>query len=152
MKAILPPSGLRKMVSLQLELVQGHGNESKIGAESLDPQHPKNPQNLLTAAFNPDGFSVVGAAGSFGRGVLSAGDRLREMIVPESLANLAGGWSGSATRGKQRLSKQQLSVHTRLQEELDDIIASSCPLCDSLVNDLEKDYVQLPSDVESWRL
>ena len=150
MKAVLPPTGLRKMVSLQLELLQGQSDALKDGLDPKGPSNSKNAQKLLSAAFTPEG--LVGAAGSFGRGVLSAGDRLREMIVPESLANLAGGWSGSAARDKRHFSKKQLSVQSRLQEELDEIIASSCPLCDSLVNDLEKEYARLPTDIESWKL
>jgi len=150
MKAILPSTGLRKMVSLQMELLQGQSEDLKAGIEAKGHVSSKANQKLLSTAFTPEG--IVGAAGSFGRGVLSAGDKLREMIVPESLANLAGGWSGSNARDKQRLSKSQLSTQKRLQEELDEIIASSCPLCDGLVNDLEKEYVQLAGDVASWRL
>jgi len=150
MKSLLPPSGLRKTLTLQMQLLPGNSfTEYKNGSENSDA---KNAQNLLSAAFNQDGFSVVGAAGSFGRGVLSAGDRLREMIVPESLANLAGGWSSTTNREKEHLPKKELMRQKRLQEELDEIIAGSCPLCDSLASNVEKEYISLSSDIDSWRL
>jgi len=153
MKSLLNASGLRRMVALQMKLMHGTSTEKmRLATDSMQNLSSKNSQKLLSAAHSQEGFSVVGAAGSFGRGVLSAGDRLREMIVPESLANLATGWSNTSARNKERLSKKELAQHTRLQEELDDIIAASCPLCDSLVNNLEKEYVTLPSDLESWRL
>jgi vacuolar protein sorting-associated protein 18 len=150
MKSQLQSSGLRKMLALQMQLLKEDSSE-ETGIVPTSAQN-LNTKKLLTAAFNQEGFSVVGAAGSIGRGVLNAGDRLREMIIPESLANLAGGWSNSSARDKTRLSKKEILLHSQLQEELDEIIAASCPLCDSLVNNLEKEYINSPGDAEGWRL
>jgi hypothetical protein len=150
MKCHLPSSTLRRLLSLQGQLQESGPGISTVTAESQNGIGFKAPRNLLAAAFNPEGLSVVNAAGSFGRGVLSAGDRLREMIVPESLASLmAGVWTNTETRS---LSKQELSLQRRLQDDLDEILAGSCPLCDNTVSNLERVYVQSAEENPTWRL
>lgn len=139
------------MVTLQNELVK-----QGLPARTSTPEPGEGglnvvPRNLLSANFVPGGKSVVHAAGSFGRGFLTAGDKLRDMIVPESLASVLGGWGGSAaSNGKDEAVVRDTRYRTQLRGELDELLTASCPLCDSMVRGLDKAFVNEGDHGGSW--
>ena len=94
------------------------------------------------------------AAGSLGRNVLNAGDRLRDLIVPDALATIVSapvGWipgigkkSGADKDGSNKIEK--------LRAELEDVLASNCPLCESVVAGLDKPFVKEGELDTTWAL
>jgi len=147
------PHVLRKMVSLQTELVKQNPVERPNTPESSIGGINAIPRNLLSANFVPGGKTVVNAAGSFGRGVLTAGDRLRDLIVPESLASVVGGWSNAVgNNARDRPLNRDARHKAQLRDELDELLTASCPLCDSMVRGLDKPFVEEVERDDSWSI
>ena len=97
-----------------------------------------------------------------GRNILSAGDRLRDLIVPDALANLVtapagwipgiGGGGGGGGGAKRDASEKDAEKVERMRRELEDVLAANCPMCESVVVGLDKPFVQ-PGEVDaSWDL
>ncbi|KZW02563.1 hypothetical protein EXIGLDRAFT_665057 [Exidia glandulosa HHB12029] len=181
-KEYLPPATLRKIVTLQTELVKAAPpppttaaaqaqqqqqvvlNGSRPGTPGTPgQQQQKRERTLLSAAFAlpaaaiaiPNGRTALGAvtaANSLGRNVLSAaGTGLRELIVPESLANAISVW-GSRPAGAAGTGEKALVKTERVREELEALLAAACPLCESVVAGLDKPFV-LPEEVDaSWQI
>lgn len=122
---------------------------------------PVTQRTLLSANFgnlaNPliDGAR---AAGSLGRNVISAGDRLRDMIVPDALASVVSapvGWipgMGMGMGRKHGIDKESEKKLAKLRAELDELLASSCPLCESVVAGLDKPFIKEGELDTSWAL
>lgn len=96
------------------------------------------------------------AANSLGRNLLSAGDRLRDLIVPDALASVVTapvGWiPGIGTGAKRNGSEKDTEKMEKMRKELEDVLAASCPLCEGVVAGLDKPFVQ-PGEVDaSWSL
>ena len=129
---------------------------------------------LLSANFGVgNGTAVAGAGGrggagggganAFGRSVLSAGDRLRDLIVPDALASLVtapAGWipgiglgAGNGGAGAKRdAGEKDAEKAERVRRELEDVLAAACPLCESVVAGLDRPFV-MPGEVDaSWDL
>ena len=60
--------------------------------------------------------------------LLAAGDRLRELIIPDALASAVGA-TGSAKKSDVRSGVKQ-AMGKKEREELDRLIAAVCPLCE----------------------
>lgn len=91
-----------------------------------------------------------------GRSVISAGDRLRDLIIPDALAAVvsAPGWIPGIGGGAQRNgieSDGELKAE-KLRAELDSVLSSSCPLCESVVVGLDKPFVKDGEVDTSWTL
>ena len=88
------------------------------------------------------------------RNIVAAGDRLRDLIVPESLASVVGGVWG--TGGNKQIiggvEGRDVEKVERMREELDELLASSCPLCDSVVAGLDKPFIAEGEADNSWQL
>lgn len=138
------------MLALQTELMRVTSKPPTDRQGSVDGLNGsvRGGRSLLSANFVPNGRTVVNAAGSLGRGMLSAGDKLRDLIVPESLASVVGGWGGDK---KTDLTKDAKRV-AKLREELDDLLASSCPLCESTVLGLDKPFLAQGETDSSWQI
>jgi hypothetical protein len=168
-KEYLPAHALRKIILLQTELVkdsvqnsQGpfdrHNAISGPNSQKL-PQIQAAQRMLLSANFtnitNPliDGTR---AAGSLGRNILSAGDRLRDLIIPDALASVVSapvGWIPGIGGGRKAgTEKDGARKMEKLRAELDDVLASSCPLCESVVAGLDKPFVKEGEVDTSWAL
>jgi len=87
---------------------------------------------------------------------LSAGDKLRDLIVPDALAAAVsapawmpgmGGGRRNGVEGEGRKAKTE-----KLRAELEDVLASSCPLCESVVAGLDKPFVKEGEVDTSWTL
>jgi vacuolar protein sorting-associated protein 18 len=101
------------------------------------------------------------AAGSLGRGVLLAGDRLKDLIVPDALAAMIStpawmpnmpnmGIVGGGIRNDG--NKDGGLKAEKLRAELDNMLASNCPLCESVVVGLDKPFVKDGEVDTSWAL
>lgn len=175
-KEYLPAHALRRILALQTELMKAapqppadristaSGIQNSHGAAA----RPATAQRaLLSSNFTAPLQTGTRAAGSLGRNILSAGDKLRDLIIPESIASVvsAGMWStgfdkvglgmGAAT-GWMGGGKAQNGNHTgrteKARDELEDLLASSCPLCESVVAGLDKGFVREGEDDSSWEI
>ncbi|KAL6310046.1 Pep3/Vps18/deep orange family-domain-containing protein [Sparassis latifolia] len=163
-KEYLPAHALRRILALQTELVkgsqQGPLDRNLITNPSHLPgtptgRHPTSQRTLLSANF---GVTTNGgrAANSLGRNILSAGDRLRDMIIPDALASVVTapvGWIPGIGGGAKRSAGEKDAEKTeRMRKELEEVLAASCPLCESVVAGLDKPFVQEGELDASWAL
>ncbi|KAF7985304.1 hypothetical protein HWV62_6475 [Athelia sp. TMB] len=159
-KDYLPAHALRKILILQTELVKDTVKNAPVEPVVI-PNGKKSAhtreRTLLSANFgnlaNPliDGAR---AAGSLGRGVISAGDRLRDLIIPDALASVVSapvGWIPGMGK-KQGIEIDGGKKMEKLRTELDEVLASSCPLCESVVAGLDKPFVKDGELDTSWAL
>lgn len=113
-------------------------------------------QKLPAAPVAQRALLSAGAAGSLGRNILSAGDRLRDLIIPDALATAVAapvGWIPGIGGGRQAgPEKDGGKKAEKLRAELDDVLASSCPLCESVVAGLDKPFVKEGEIDDSWAL
>jgi len=156
-KEYFPPHILRKIIALQTELVRLSGESPERSAT------PQPQRTLLSAAFAPNALAraavdTAGAVIPSRKTLTAAGDRLRDLIAPAALASTIGMWGGRGEkipRGVQSYPgdpKDSASKLEKLREELDDLLASSCPLCESVVAGLDKPFIA-PGEVDStWEL
>ncbi|KAJ7293441.1 Pep3/Vps18/deep orange family-domain-containing protein [Mycena rebaudengoi] len=159
-KEYLPQHALRRILALQNELVKGAGPHPQLNGTNpptlpAPARQPATQRTLLSANFvvNPlqTGTRVLG------RNLLSAGDRLRDLIVPDALAAVvsAPAWMPGMGGGKKNgIEKEggQKAKTARLRAELEDVLASSCPLCESVVAGLDKPFVKEGEVDTSWAL
>ncbi|XP_006454639.1 hypothetical protein AGABI2DRAFT_176125 [Agaricus bisporus var. bisporus H97] len=175
-KENLPPHSLRKIIALQTELTKEapstpskiHANDG-ISKPSVLPgnvhpsRQPTTQRTLLSANFgNIAGMAVAPLKGSaqaanlLGRSVITAGDKLRDLIVPDALATIITspiwipGMGGG--QGKRGLDKDLGKKVEKLRTELEDILASSCPLCESVIVGLDRPFVREGEADASWVL
>lgn len=141
------------MLALQTELVKG-------AATSLDPstiqlRQPQTQRTLLSSNFNPL-HNGTRAANLLGRNLLSAGDKLRDLIVPDALAAVvsAPAWipgMGGAGR-RSGINQDGGKKAEKLRAELEEVLASSCPLCESVVVGLDRPFVKEGEVDTTWAL
>lgn len=159
-KEYLPTHALRRILNLQTELIKdvqktGSG-EFPVTMSSNDVRQPARQRTLLSANFATPLQNGAKAAGSLGRNILSAGDRLRDLIVPDALASIvtAPGWMpGIGTGGGQKGPNKDAEKHAeKMRAELEDVLASSCPLCESVIAGLDKPFVNDGEVDTTWVL
>lgn len=113
-------------------------------------------RNLLSANFGIPTTVQNGAraANSFGRNILSAGDRLRDLIVPDALASIVtapAGWIPGIGGGGRRAGEKDAGQRAeKLRRELEEVLAGSCPLCESVVAGVDKPFVKEGEEDASW--
>ncbi|PFH54792.1 hypothetical protein AMATHDRAFT_72557 [Amanita thiersii Skay4041] len=144
-KEYLPAHSLRKIVILQDRLVDPSAQNGK----NILPRQPTRQRTLLSA-----NFGGLGAANLLGRSVISAGDRLRDLIVPDALAALvsAPSWMPGISNEQNAMSGIEENKVEKLRAELEDILAGSCPLCENVVANLDKGFVGENEVDSSWNL
>lgn len=133
----------------------GIGNPSLIVSNSPQRQ-PTTQRTLLSANFGNPLQNSARAANLLGRNIISAGDKLRDLIVPDALAavvsaptNWIPGMGGSRRLGIQRDGGKKAE---KLRAELDELLASNCPLCESVVVGLDKPFVNEGEVDTTWAL
>lgn len=138
-------------------------DRSTIANPSLIPAgrhaHSASQRTLLSANFGAQA-SLPGARGAnaFGRSMLSAGDRLRDLIMPDALASLVTapvGWIpgiGLGGGAKRDAGEKDAEKAERMRKELEDVLAANCPMCESVVAGLDKPFVQHGEVDASWDL
>ncbi|KAG5220515.1 vacuolar protein sorting protein [Salix suchowensis] len=152
-KEYLPSHALRRILTLQNELIK----VSQLGGTGAPARQPTTQRTLLSANFATTLVThPLQNANSLGRNILSAGDKLRDLIIPDALASLvsAPGWIPVMGGGGDRRNGQETDEgkKEKLRKELDDLLASSCPLCESVVAGLDKPFVKEGEVDESWAL
>ncbi|KAI0348420.1 hypothetical protein BDW22DRAFT_1366129 [Trametopsis cervina] len=153
-KEYLPSTALRKVVALQTELVKTSGQSTANGGPN---RLPPSQRTLLSANFGVPTPVQNGtrAANLLGRNLLSAGDRLRDLIIPDTLASVVTapvGWlPGIGSSGK-KASENEEKKMVKLRKELEDLLAGSCPLCENVVAGVDKPFVKEGEVDSSWTL
>ena len=170
-KEYLPAHALRRILLLQAELVQASGVNNPI-APPGQPQPIPRQRTLLSAQFgqlangrpnslystalltNPLLLAAPLAPAAIGRNVVAAANQLKDLIIPDALANAIAlpfqPWTGGFALSKKN-EKGEGRTAEKIREELDELLASSCPLCESVVSGLDKLFVG-EDEVDSWQL
>jgi len=142
---------------------KGRGNVTKPSVIISNPsngRHPATQRTLLSANFGPIVNPLQNgakAANVLGRSVISAGDKLRDLIVPDALATLVAapnwlpgiGGNSQPTRDEKNLDHKKMEA---MKAELDDLLSSCCPLCETVIAGLDKPFVSEGEIDISWTL
>jgi vacuolar protein sorting-associated protein 18 len=164
-KEYLPAHSLRRILTLQTELMKG--NPGPITAGKITSpvsgvsqgRQPQSQRTLLSSNFtalaNPL-HNGTRAANVLGRNLLSAGDRLRDLIIPDALAAVVSapaGWiPGIGTGRRSGVEADNGQKVEKLRAELDEVLASSCPLCESVIVGLDRPFVKEGEVDTTWTL
>ncbi|KAJ2932742.1 hypothetical protein H1R20_g4331, partial [Candolleomyces eurysporus] len=160
-KEYLPAHALRRIVALQTQLVKENPPVKRptVSSGDIGRPHPTPQRTLLSTNFGPIVNPLQNgakAANLIGRGVISAGDRLRDLIVPDALAVLVTSptWipGMGASNRTATLDKLGSAKAEKLRAELDDLLTSNCPLCESVVVGLDKPFIKEGEAESSWTL
>ncbi|PBL01206.1 hypothetical protein ARMGADRAFT_1007238 [Armillaria gallica] len=157
-KEYLPPHSLRRMITLQNELVKGAaGNPANVSsAPNPSQNNPRNPQSrtLLSSNFPNPLQNGTRAANLLGRSVLSAGDKLRDLIVPDALAAAVSpsAWIPGMGGRKNEIDTDGGKKVERLRAELDNMLACNCPLCEGVIVGLDRPFVKEGEVDTTWTL
>lgn len=143
---------MRKILALQNELVK----TNQTTGERAPVRQPTHQRTLLSANFGVPTTSQNGtrAGNSLGKNILSAGDRLRDLIVPDALVSVVTapvGWLPGLGGGRRNVEDKEKKSE-KLRRELEDMLAGSCPLCESVVAGLDKSFVREGEVDTSWSL
>ena len=164
-KEYLPAHALRRILALQNELMTSNGTANRANITPLTGsagvaagarQPPATQRTLLSSNF---AAPIQNGTRGLGRNLLSAGDRLRDLIVPDALASVVtapAGWipgigSGAGKRGGVA-EKDGGKRAERLRAELEEILAGTCPVCESVVAGLDKPFVKDGEGEAGWEL
>jgi hypothetical protein len=145
------------------QLAQRPGSVAAPTARALQQQQAQQQQPqraLLSANFAQNGGlalnnNIVVPLAATGRVFAAAGAGLRDLIIPESLATAigVGNWTGGRNRKNAKDGKEGKERRgEKLREELDDLLAASCPLCESVVAGLDKPFIAPGEEDKSWQL
>jgi hypothetical protein len=106
---------------------------------------------LLT---NPLLLAAPLAPAAIGRNVFAAANQLKDLIIPDALANTIAlpfqPWTGGGFGQSKKNGKEGRKAE-KIREELDELLASSCPLCESVVAGLDRPFIG-EDEVDSWQL
>lgn len=138
--------------------LQGQQNKSGNQVSNPGTRQQATQRALLSANFGNITQPLQNgarAANILGRSVISAGDRLRDLIVPDALAAVVSapawmpGIGGGRKPGVGEVSEDKIG---RLRTELKDVLAGSCPLCESVIAGLDKPFVKDGEVDTTWAL
>ena len=132
------------------------GQELRSGGQLIE----NDSGGLLSSNFNR---AVVAPAVAGRNAFVAAGAGLRDLIIPESLASAIASsinlgipnvWGGNGPGDvRNDMTTQQVREKaTALKEELDELLAAACPLCESVVAGLDKPFVLPEERDRSWDL
>lgn len=125
-------------------------------SNALQSRQPHTQRTLLSANFVTNPLqNGTRAANLLGRNLLSAGDKIRDLIVPDALAALVSAPTWIPGIGGGRRNGNDIDGGKKAEKfraELDDVLASSCPLCESVVVGLDKSFVAEGEVDTTWTL
>ncbi|KAF8640380.1 hypothetical protein AX17_000050 [Amanita inopinata Kibby_2008] len=160
-KEYLPAHALRKIVNLQNQLVDNSARSLGASVAKTPPnglaRQPTRQRTLLSTNFGLTNSLQNGAraANLLGRSVMSAGDKLRDLIVPDALASLVSApvtWIPGMGSEQRPVTSLDESKVEKLRIELEDILVGSCPLCESVVTGLDKPFIKDGEIDTSWTI
>jgi vacuolar protein sorting-associated protein 18 len=139
--------------------VKGSPNQLPgVNSTKLNRQ-PQTQRTLLSSNFTAPLQNGTRAANALGRNILSAGisagDRIRDLIIPDALAAVvsAPAWIPGIGVGRRTDTDESKGKKTeKLRAELEEVLASSCPLCESVVVGLDKPFVKEGEVDGTWAL
>ncbi|CED84790.1 Vacuolar sorting protein PEP3/VPS18 [Phaffia rhodozyma] len=163
-KEYAPASTLRRIVHLQSSLVKSSASPSAELTSSSN-----------TLSFNPGGARTLLSSAYAGSSLTAlnpfagAGDKLRELIVPDALAFAMGGsgnengasgsrkTQGGGGKGRKDGENGPLGSgkgrQEKIKEELDELLAGSCVLCDAAVVQVDAPFVaEGEKEEHAWAL
>lgn len=156
-KEYLPTHALRRILALQSEIgAISDAFRTPVDRNTIAPpvpaigarQPPVSQRTLLSSTFT--------APLQMGRGLLTAGDRLRDLIIPDALATIVTnplvGITGQVSRRPGERDEKAKVKGEKARKELEDILAAACPLCESVVVGLDKPFVKKDESDTSWDL
>lgn len=176
MTEFLPGPQLRRLLHLQNELVKQDGPRLLLSQNypSSGTSTPLGPSSQRRREQQTSGNTATDLLlGVSGRNkLLAAGDRLREMIIPDALAQAVtavgstvasgvplpaislglGGQTGKKGKKDGFKDKNEEKRLEGLTRELDDLVAAVCPLCEGSVLGLDKGFVREDEDVTDWEV
>jgi hypothetical protein len=148
----LPPASLRRIYHLQEELVSKPDPSSRALLSSSFPSQSgsNTPAQRKLATGSTATDLLLGVTGR--NKLLAAGDKLRELIIPDVLAQAVsvvgqgvgvGGGSAAISKKKtrDRGDGNNDEKTARAKAELDKIVAAVCPLCEGSVVGLDRPFV-----------
>ena len=133
--------------------------KASAGSTESPLRVPVTQRSLLSSNFG----SIVNplqngakAANLLSRSVISAGDRLRDLIIPDALAALVSTPSWLPGMGSTKANGKEKTVGEKKMEtiriELEELLSSNCPLCENVVAGLDKSFVAEGEVDPSWTL
>ncbi|WRT65614.1 uncharacterized protein IL334_002559 [Kwoniella shivajii] len=163
----LPAPSLRRILRLQDELVSRSSdtqnrallssNFSPSPSGTGTPRHTKEGSRTQAPTSGSTATDLLLGLGGRNK-LIAAGDRLRELIIPDALAQAVsvvgagvgvGGGSGKKKKIDRRLDEGRAE---ELRKELDELVASVCPLCEGSVVGLDKPFVMEGEDTRDWEV
>lgn len=149
------------MLLLQDEIVKGKaGSIDRSDATPIDGNaatwHPGTQRTLISQNLAAQTQNGQRQSNAIGRNLLSAGDRLRDLIMPDALVTVItspAGWI-PGIGGAQRNALVESGAAKRLEKlrsELEDTLASACPLCESVIVGLDKSFTKGEPDT-TWEV
>lgn len=139
--------------------VSSKGRAGNASPANAPVRQPTTQRTLLSANFGPIVNPLQNgakAANLLGRSVISAGDRLRDLIIPDALASVVTGSNWLPGMGGSRSAGQEKTLGNKkleaMRAELEDVLSSNCPLCDSVVAGLDRPFVAAGEGDNSWTL
>ena len=132
-------------------------SESPI-LRNAPPRQPATQRALISSNFGNPVSNGPLAGNVVGRNILSARDKLRELIVPDTLVTLVTapvGWIPGIGLGGGRRNGTDPELRKKaekLRAELENMLASNCPLCESVVVGLDRPFIESEEVDTSWDL
>ncbi len=117
---------------------------------------PGTQRTLLSQSLTAQTQNGHRQTNSIGRNLLSAGDRLRDLIIPDALVTVItspAGWIPGIGGAQKNVLVESATVKRleKLRSELEDILASACPLCESVIVGLDKSFTKGEPDT-TWEV
>jgi hypothetical protein len=149
------------LLALQNEIVKGKaGSIDRSEVLSIDGSaalwQPGTQRTLVSQSLTSQTQNEQRQTNSIGRNLLSAGDRLRDLIIPDALVTVIASPAGwiPGIGGAQKNALVESATGKRLEKlrsELEDILASACPLCESVIAGLDKSFTTGEPDT-TWEV
>jgi vacuolar protein sorting-associated protein 18 len=149
------------LLALQDEIVKGKAvSIDRSDATPIDGSaaswQPGMQRTLLSQSLSSQTQNGHRQTNSIGRNLLSAGDRLRDLIVPDALVTVItspAGWIPGIGSGQKSALVESVTTKRleKLRSELEDILASACPLCESVIAGLDKSFTKGEPDT-TWEV
>lgn len=84
--------------------------------------------------------------------LVAAGDKLRELIIPDMLAQAVSvSVGGSVKRSKKERDREDGRAEV-MRQELDSMVAGVCPLCEGVVTNLDKPFITEGEALGDWAI